>query len=74
MKRPTPERNTLHQRRFTRKLSRQGGAACQGVTKLLRMIEGETERLPEERNMSHLAAGTNHSLALEMEYRAGNIQ
>jgi hypothetical protein len=42
--------------------------------KLLRMIEGETKRLPEERDMSHLATGTNHRFAVEMEYRTRNIE
>ena len=55
-------------------LGRQGGTVCQTVTKLLRMIESETERLPEERHMSHLAAGTNRTFAVEMEYRTRNIQ
>jgi hypothetical protein len=38
------------------------------------MIEGQTERLPEEHDMSHLAAGSNRALAVEMEYGARNIQ
>jgi hypothetical protein len=38
------------------------------------MIEGETKRLPEERDMPHLATGTNRTLAIEMEYRTRNIQ
>ncbi len=55
-------------------LGRQGGSVRQTVTKLLRMIESEAERLSEERDMSHLATGTNRTLAVEMEYRTGNIQ
>ena len=50
------------------------GPFIRAVMKLLRMIEGETERLAEERDMSHLATGTNHWFAVEMEHRAGNIQ
>jgi hypothetical protein len=41
---------------------------------LLGMIKGLTERLPEERDMSHLATGTNRTLAVEMEYGARNLQ
>ena len=53
---------------------RQDGTVCQAVTKLLGMTESETERFPEERNMSHLATRTNRRLAVEMEYRTRNIQ
>ena len=38
------------------------------------MIESEAERLSEERHVSHLSAGTNDMLAVEMEYRTRNIQ
>jgi hypothetical protein len=38
------------------------------------MIEGETERLPEKRDMSHLATGTNRTLAVEMDDCTRNIQ
>ena len=38
------------------------------------MIESEAERFPEERDMSHLTTGANHRFAVEMEYRARNIQ
>ena len=55
-------------------LGNQGRTVCQAVTKLLCMIESETEHLPEERDMSHLAAGTNRTLAVEVEYRTRNIQ
>jgi hypothetical protein len=59
---------------FSILLGGQGGTVCQAVTKLLCMIEGETERLPEERDMSHFATGTNRTLAVEMEYRTRKIQ
>ena len=55
-------------------LCRQGGAVRQTLTKSLGMIEGETERLPEERDMSHLATGTDRTFAVEMEYRTRSIQ
>lgn len=55
-------------------LCRLGRTVRQTVTKLLRMIEGQTKRLAEERDMSHLATGTNYSFAIEMEHRTGNIQ
>ena len=40
-----------------KELCRQGGTVRKAVAKLLRMIEGETERLPEEGDMSHLRRG-----------------
>ena len=48
--------------------------SCHHSPNLLGMIKGETERLPEERDMSHLATGTNRTLTVEMEYGARNIQ
>src|SRR4030065_2650178 len=56
------------------RLCRQSGAIRQTVTKLLRTIARETERLAEERDMSHLATGTNLTFAIEVEHRTGNIQ
>src|SRR4026209_2061374 len=41
-----------------RRLCRQNRTVREAVTKLLGMIEGETKRLPEKRDMSHLATGT----------------
>jgi hypothetical protein len=57
-----------------RELCRQGGTICQAIPKLLGMIECLIERLSEECDMSHLAAGTHLTLAVEMEYRTRNIQ
>jgi hypothetical protein len=38
------------------------------------MIEGETERLPQERDMSHLATWTNRTLTVKMDYCTRNTQ
>ena len=62
--------NTIERRR----LCRQERTVRQAVTKLLGVIEGETECLPEERDMSHLATRTNRAFAVKMEYRTRNIQ
>ncbi len=56
-----------------RRLCRQTRTVREAVTKLLGMIEGETERLPEKCDMSHLATGTNCTLAVEMDDRTRNI-
>jgi hypothetical protein len=38
------------------------------------VIEGKTKSFSKERDMSHLSAGTNHTLAVEMENCARDIQ
>lgn len=55
-------------------LSGEGAAIVQAVTKLLRAIEGEAERLAKKRDMPHLATGANGAFAVEVQYCAGNIQ
>ena len=55
-------------------LSGEGAAIVQAITKLLRAIEGEAERLAKKRDMPHLATGANGAFAIEMQYCAGNIQ